>query len=115
MHRSQNGNIAYIHGSSQGQLVVETYIVMFLSECPEEGDPRGDQSDILKLQVFSFFPDAMIVVGMILLTDAGTQGDSKRGKLMVIVGLALVLVFFSLILSVFRSKAQGYPYSLFLL
>lgn len=59
--------------------------------------------------------DAMIVVGMILLTDAGTQGDSKRSKLMVIIGLAMVLVFFSLILSVFRSKAQGYPYSLFLL
>lgn len=32
MHRSQNGAIAYIHGSSQGQLVVETYIVFFLSE-----------------------------------------------------------------------------------
>lgn len=59
----------------------------------------------------------MIVVGMIVLTDAGSgsHGDSKRNKLMVIVGLAMVLVFFSLILSVFRSKAQGYPYSLFLL
>lgn len=57
----------------------------------------------------------MIVVGMILLHDAGSSGDSKRSKMMVIVGLAMVLVFFSLILSVFRSKAQGYPYSLFLL
>lgn len=33
VHKTQNGGVAYIHGSSQGQLVVETYIVMFLSEC----------------------------------------------------------------------------------
>lgn len=32
LHKGQNGGVAYIHGSSQGQLVVETYIVMFLSE-----------------------------------------------------------------------------------
>lgn len=63
----------------------------------------------------SFLLDAMIVIGMILLTDAGTHTDAKKSKLMVIIGLAMVLVFFSLILSVFRSKAQGYPYSLFLL
>jgi len=31
VHKTQNGGVAYIHGSSQGQLVVETYIVMFLS------------------------------------------------------------------------------------
>lgn len=31
MHRGSNG-IAYIHGSSQAQLVIETYIVMFLSK-----------------------------------------------------------------------------------
>lgn len=32
LHKSSNGGIAYIHGSSQGQLVIETYIVMFLSK-----------------------------------------------------------------------------------
>lgn len=32
LHKSQNGGVAYIHGSSQGQLVIETYIVMFLRE-----------------------------------------------------------------------------------
>lgn len=32
LHKTQNGQISYIHGSSQGQLVIETYIVMFLSE-----------------------------------------------------------------------------------
>lgn len=31
MHRGANGGIAYIHGSSQAQLVIETYIIMFLS------------------------------------------------------------------------------------
>lgn len=31
MHRNQNGQTAYIHGSSQGQFVVETYIVMLMS------------------------------------------------------------------------------------
>ncbi|XP_053694319.1 tumor suppressor candidate 3 [Sabethes cyaneus] len=85
VHKSQNGGIAYIHGSSQGQLVIETYIVMFLN--------------------------AMIVVGMVLLTEAGWQTDARKGKITAIVGLVLVAVFFSFILSIFRSKAQGYPYS----
>lgn len=31
LHKSQNGGVAYIHGSSQGQLVIETYIIIFLS------------------------------------------------------------------------------------
>lgn len=31
VHKNQNGQIAYIHGSSQGQFVLETYIVMVLS------------------------------------------------------------------------------------
>lgn len=84
VHKGHNG-IAYIHGSSQGQLVIETYIVMFLN--------------------------AMIVTGMILLTESGWQTDARKGKIAAVVGLVLVAVFFSLILSIFRSKAQGYPYS----
>lgn len=32
LHRGANGGISYIHGSSQAQLVIESYIVMFLSE-----------------------------------------------------------------------------------
>lgn len=85
VHKSQNGGVAYIHGSSQGQLVIETYIVMFLN--------------------------AMIVLGMILLTESGWQMDMRKGRIMAIAGLILVAVFFSFLLSVFRSKAQGYPYS----
>ncbi|KAH6930517.1 hypothetical protein HPB50_014644 [Hyalomma asiaticum] len=59
MHKTQRG-VAYIHSSSGGQLIVETYIVIFL--------------------------------------------------IMAIVGLLLVAVFFSFLLSIFRSKAHGYPY-----
>lgn len=86
LHKTQNGQIAYIHGSSQGQFILETYIVMVLN--------------------------AAIVLGMILLTEAASQkGDPKKRKILAITGLILVSVFFSLILSVFRSKTQGYPYS----
>lgn len=52
----------------------------------------------------------MIVLGMILLTESGMQADQRKGRIMAIIGLILVSVFFSLILSVFRQKAQGYPY-----
>lgn len=31
VHKTPNGAIAYIHGSAQGQFVLETYIVMVLS------------------------------------------------------------------------------------
>lgn len=85
IHKNNAGGVAYIHGSSQGQLVIETYIVMFLN--------------------------AMIVLGMILLTESGCQTEPKRGKTMAIAGILLLAIFFSVLLSVFRSKAQGYPYS----
>lgn len=85
VHKTQNGGVAYIHGSSQGQLVVETYIVMFLN--------------------------AMIVLGMILLIESGTQKAHNKNRIMAMAGLVLLTVFFSFLLSVFRSKAQGYPYS----
>ncbi|KAI9585857.1 tumor suppressor candidate 3 [Glossina fuscipes] len=85
VHRTQNGGVAYIHGSSQGQLVVETYIIMGLN--------------------------ALIFLGMILLTESGNQTDQRKGRIMGIIGLALLAIFFSFLLSVFRSKAQGYPYS----
>lgn len=55
---------------------------------------------------------AAITLGMVLLTDAAEgKGDVGRRRLFAIVGLALFAFFFSLILSIFRSKAGGYPYS----
>lgn len=86
VHKGQNGQISYIHGSSQGQFVVETYIVMVLN--------------------------AGVVVGMILLTEASKgKTDPKKKKVYAIVGLVLLSVFFSSLLSIFRTKTQGYPYS----
>jgi len=89
VHKTQGGQVAYIHGSSQGQFVLETYFVMILY--------------------------GLIVLGMVLLTDAAeAKGDVGKRRLFAIVGLALFAFFFSLILSIFRSKAGGYPYSFLL-
>lgn len=85
IHHTQNG-VAYIHGSSQGQFILESYIIIILN--------------------------AAIVIGMIMITDAGSRkGDVRMRQIMAIVGLVIVNVFFSIILSIFRSKAHGYPYS----
>lgn len=55
---------------------------------------------------------AMIVLGMVMLIDAPEgKGDLGRRRLFAMAGLALFSFFFSLILSIFRSKAGGYPYS----
>ena len=79
----------------QGQFVIETYFVMVIY--------------------------GLIVLGTILLTEAashegGASSRNKAGKrrMFAIVGLFLLAFFFSLILSIFRSKAGGYPYSFLL-
>ncbi|XP_034943827.1 tumor suppressor candidate 3 [Chelonus insularis] len=87
IHKAPNGNVAYIHGSSQGQFVLESYIVMFLN--------------------------GAVVLGMILMTEAAARkGDVKKRRIFAVIGLGLVAVFFSFLLSIFRNKAQAYPYSL---
>ncbi|CAL1543306.1 unnamed protein product [Lymnaea stagnalis] len=87
MHRNPNtGQMHYIHGSSQGQFIMETYIVMLLNTA--------------------------VVVGFIMLNEAQTmKGDPGKKRILSLVGLGCVTIFFSLLLSVFRSKYQGYPYS----
>ena len=53
----------------------------------------------------------MTVLGMVLMTEAASgKGGIRKRRIMAIVGLGLMAFFFSLILSVFRSKAGGYPY-----
>lgn len=86
-HRNpQTGQVSYIHGSSQAQFVAETHIVIALN--------------------------AAYVVGMILLNDKAPEiKDPAKRRVVVVIGIALVVVFFSVILSVFRSKYHGYPYS----
>lgn len=87
IHKSANGNVAYIHASSQGQFILETYIVMVLN--------------------------GAVVLGMILMTEAASRkGDVKKRRIFAAIGIGLVAIFFSLLLSIFRNKAQGYPYSL---
>jgi len=89
VHKTSSGGVAYIHGSSQGQFVLETYIVILLN--------------------------GAISFGMILMTEAASsKGDVQKRRIMAIVGLAFLAFFFSLILSIFRSKAHGYPYSFLL-
>jgi len=89
VQKGQNGGVSYIHGSSQGQFVLETYFVMMIY--------------------------GLIVAGMIMLTEAGeSKADVGKRKIFAVVGLGLLAFFFSLILSIFRSKAGGYPYSFLL-
>ncbi|KAJ8724766.1 hypothetical protein PYW07_015724 [Mythimna separata] len=93
-HRTKNGPV-YINGGSHGQFILESYIVAVLN--------------------------GAVVVGMILMIEAAggvkntevvrSQAEGKRRRFQSIVGLILVCVFFSLLLSVFRAKTQGYPYS----
>ncbi|CAK1578008.1 unnamed protein product [Parnassius mnemosyne] len=93
-HRSKNGPV-YINGGSHGQFVLESYIVAILN--------------------------GAVVVGMILMIEAAggvrstdiarTTVEGKRRRFQSVVGLVLVCAFFSLLLSVFRAKTQGYPYS----
>jgi len=48
---------------------------------------------------------------MILMTEAAARkGDIKKRKILAVIGAGLVAIFFSLLLSIFRNKAQGYPY-----
>ncbi|KAG9464394.1 hypothetical protein GDO78_020005 [Eleutherodactylus coqui] len=49
---------------------------------------------------------------MVLLHEAATsEMDVGKRKIMCVAGLGLVVIFFSWLLSVFRSKYHGYPYS----
>lgn len=93
MTNPQSKETSWIHGSTQYQLVAETYVVGLLY--------------------------ALITFGFIIMNDAAEEGKRKKNILsnlippayMVWVGLAIVVVVFSFLLSVFRSKYRGYPYS----
>ncbi|KAF9813148.1 hypothetical protein SFRURICE_015637 [Spodoptera frugiperda] len=81
-HRTKNGPV-YINGGSHGQFVLESYIVAVLN--------------------------GAVVVGMILMIEAAggvkntevvrSQAEGKRRRFQSVVGLVLVCVFFSLLLS----------------
>lgn len=88
MQRGRGQN-TYIHGSSSGQFVIETYMVIAIN--------------------------AGIALGIVLMTDglrSGERADLKRKKFMARVGFGMLIVFFSLLLAIFRQKSYGYPYRL---
>lgn len=100
MNNPQTREASFIHGSTQYQLVAETYIVGALY--------------------------AAITFGFILLNEAASpsgEGSEKKksssskpffginNNMLAYIGLGFVVVFFSLLLSIFRSKYRGYPYS----
>ncbi len=59
-----------------------------------------------------FFVETYFVLGMILLCEAGDQkADPGLRRIQAVASLGLSMFFYSLILSIFRSKACGYPYS----
>uniref|UniRef100_A0A7E4UV88 Magnesium transporter protein 1 n=1 Tax=Panagrellus redivivus TaxID=6233 RepID=A0A7E4UV88_PANRE len=83
MTHPQSRETSIIHSSTQYQLILETYVVLGLY--------------------------AIITVGMIAILDAPERKDTYR-RGWAIAGLSVVAIFFSLLLSVFRLKYQGYPY-----
>lgn len=89
MQRGRNQN-HYVHSSSSGQYVIETYLVMLIN--------------------------AGFALGVVVLTIALKLGDKadgkKRGKFLARAGFSMAILFFSLLLSIFRQKSYGYPYRL---
>lgn len=103
----QSGQLVYIHGSTQGQFVIETYIVMAVQLCTVIGF-------ILLIEAAKMPASAAASTG-----GGGDQASastkaSGSKRVMAIGGLVLVAVFFSVLLSIFRAKLQGYPYSFLL-
>lgn len=85
-HRSSSGVNVYVHGSSQGQFIVETYIVFLLN--------------------VGF---VACIIGIIE-TNSSEGELRKRKKLLSIACMVSASFIFSLLLSIFRAKAGGYPY-----
>lgn len=82
--RSGNG-INYIHGSSQGQFVSETYIILILN--------------------------AIFAGCVILIIENGYHNDkSTSKKIATFVAIIVAALLFSTVLSIFKAKAGGYPY-----
>lgn len=89
VHRNpQTGQIGFFAGGHGYQFIAETYIIFLLY--------------------------GSVVAGMILMNEASKYAnESGMKKVMALSGLGMVTLFFSMILSIFRTKYQGYPYSLF--
>lgn len=85
----RSGSAIYVHPWSDSQFIAETYIVFALN--------------------------VAVVSGFILLSEARSMKSHVRKKRVVaICALGSIVFFFSVLLSVFRSKHEGYPYSFLL-
>lgn len=82
----QSGRTSFIHGSSNAMFVAESYIVAVVN--------------------------GIIAFGFIMMADAPRDTTNINSKYMSYGGLGLVVIFFSILLSIFRMKHRGYPYSL---
>ena len=85
-HRTAQGDTGYFSGTSQYQFIAETYIIFVLYGAITVGF-------VLMNERFAFFDDMGI------------------SKVTPIVGLGMVVVVFGYLLSIFRMKYGGYPYS----
>ena len=85
--KTQN-DMTWIHASRKRQFVLETYFVLFMY--------------------------GLIVFGIVLIIKAAESGKTKvkRRQTTAFIGVVLILIFFSLLLSILKSKLHGYPYSL---
>ena len=88
LFRKTQNEMTWIHASRKRQFVLETYFVLFM---------------------YGF-----VVLGMLLVTEAAESGNTNvtRRQITAFIGVVLILIFFSLLLSIFKSKLHGYPYSL---
>lgn len=87
VHRSESGQIGFFAGSHGYQFIAETYIVLVLY--------------------------GAIIAGFICMNEAPAVDDTNKKSSVILCGVLLVSIFFSIILYIFRSKYQGYPYRLF--
>lgn len=63
--------------------------------------------------VFFHLPktDMLITLGMILLYEVNNVKGSNKKGILALAGIGLYCIFFSFLMSIFRSKYSGYPYS----
>lgn len=83
-HKSHQG-VSYIHGSSQGQFIAETYFIFLLNGC-----------------------FATCVITLIESSYSAEHSSGKKATTVISVIIAAFL--FSALLSIFKAKAGGYPY-----
>ena len=125
-HRNpQSGQVSYIHGSSQGQFIAESHLILVLHGLVTAGfiflinagsssvSSPASAKDVPEKAAETQTQAAGSKHASSTSAAAGgnTVQDAGKRRVMVIGALVAITVFFSLLLSIFRQKYQGYPYS----